>query len=425
MKRPTIKELDDLYKTNTSQYFKDIEGLRINDVEYYNNTIKPYLDSKRKNKNIKSFAIIGVTIFALFMCGIIGSLTKKESKTKTESPTKTTESSQSKDTTKNLTQQTTNVSAGNSKMPSLENDFLEKRYSFMGKYNSTKEQNKQADIYKETANYTSGFFRDNSYRIKDWYGVIKRIEIRDFSDREQDYAQVYVELIKNNLKVEILSEGTYAGKEDLKKNAIKKGSKIYNRLLHLKAGDEVMFSAIVFPDAKKGIKEISITESGYIDNPEFFVKFINLYKVGSSNTQAEMESTEEIEKEQNKIKAVNPDEGWFSDIQYDGKTIKGVYKAENYLFGGSKTEVRVTCGNICQLAQENPEAEKISLKFTIDVTDKYGKSKTKFLSNTPLVFTNLKELRKYEQYGSHWEGTSYWSKIISYFNSSGYSLKLD
>ena len=425
MERPTIKELDDLYKTNTAQYFKDIERLRVNDIEYYNNTIKPYLDSKRKNKNIKIFAIIGVTIFALFMCGIIGSLTKKNSKTKIDSPTKTTENSQQKDSTKSITQQTTNVSAGNSKMPSLENDFIEKRYSFTGQYKATKEQSRQSDIYKETVNYTSGFFRDNSYRVTDWYGIIKRIDIKDFNDKEKDYAQVYVELIKNNFKVGILSEGTSASKEDLKKFAIKKGSKIYNRLLQLKAGDEVMFSAIVFPDAKKGIKEISITESGYIDNPEFFVKFINLYKIGSSDTQAEMESTDEIEKEQNKIKAVNPAEGWFSDIEYEGKTLKGIFKAENYLFGGSKTEVRVTCGNICQLAQENPEAEKISLKFTIDVTDKYGKSKTKFLSNTPLVFTNLKELRKYEQYGSHWEGTSYWSKITSYFNSSGYSLKLN
>lgn len=149
MNRLTIKELDDLYKTNTSQYFKDIERLRVNDIEYYNNTIKPYLDSKRRNKNIKIFAIIGVTIFALIMCGIIGNLTKKEPKTKTESTTKTNESTQSKDTTKNLTQQTqtTNVSAGNSKMPSLENDFVEKRYSFMEQYKATKEQSRQADIY--------------------------------------------------------------------------------------------------------------------------------------------------------------------------------------------------------------------------------------------------------------------------------------
>jgi uncharacterized membrane protein YqaE (UPF0057 family) len=131
-----------------------------------------------------------------------------------------------------------------------ERDRLNKLYKV-----DSKEEDK---IFDKTVLFTSSYFKDKNDRIENWHGIIK------FIDNSKN---ISLEILSDFHSFEIIYWASNYSNPELLKS-----------INGLKVGDAVIFSGYVIQDGKKGIKERSITDNGYMYNPEFQVNFVDIQK---------------------------------------------------------------------------------------------------------------------------------------------------
>jgi len=178
------------------------------------------------------------------------------------------------------------VSGQEDRCPPLQMEFESKRNEFNERYHAAPNEIQQSAIWVEANQWTTGFGQRCGMAVTDWHGQIHEIS----TDQGGDV--VFIK-ISSRMSGTLIIYGTYNdrvsddsvfGAADAKLKLNKalgreaptvplKGSRIYNQVSQLTEGDHVRFSATLLPHREKGIREISITESGSLQEPSFIVRF--------------------------------------------------------------------------------------------------------------------------------------------------------
>lgn len=153
-------------------------------------------------------------------------------------------------------------------MPSRQLEFEVIRLGLVDEYKAAKNEIKSNQIFEKANSDQSSYWGTEGYAIQDWHGKISSITLNN----------------KKPADVEIDSESgvTY------KQHNIPTNSGLYNQLLNLKEGDNVLFSG-EFSKVLKGNKgasyqEGSLTQYGSLYNPTYGVHFSQVYLVSSSTS---------------------------------------------------------------------------------------------------------------------------------------------
>mgnify|MGYP007063418202 CR=1 FL=1 len=159
----------------------------------------------------------------------------------------------------------------NFNVPENQKSFENMRKSQYEKYTSSKNDIKRSNAFNDANDLSKNFYEENNGKIKDFTGQITTIS----TDQGGDYLHITV---KSKLHGITISYKTFNNSfsDDQFNSLIKKGSDVYNKVAELEEGDYVYFSANMYKNKDRGIKEISMTERGSLSSPEFIVKFSDI-----------------------------------------------------------------------------------------------------------------------------------------------------
>lgn len=128
----------------------------------------------------------------------------------------------------------------------------------------------KSKVYRNQASYLKNYLKQGN--ISNWEGIIDKIETTEGGD----FACVYIKALNGRHITYRTWNNTLSDISD--NTMIALNSKVYKQLERLKEGDQVVFSGSFIPDKKKGFKEISLTESGFVTRPEFLILFQSISK---------------------------------------------------------------------------------------------------------------------------------------------------
>ena len=153
-------------------------------------------------------------------------------------------------------------------------EFEEKRSSFFELYDNAVNDIQRSGIWLETNDWTSDFSKQNNRQVKKWFAEVYSLS----TSQGGDYLSVTLVSEKFNIDIEYKTwSNRFSDSDD--NTMIRKGSDIYESFSSLKEGDIVCFSGRLIRDREKGIRESSLTEYGSLSNPEFVMKFTDVYVV--------------------------------------------------------------------------------------------------------------------------------------------------
>ncbi len=155
-----------------------------------------------------------------------------------------------------------------SNVPILQVEFEKARNVFYESYDNAPNEIKKSAIFIQSGQHTCEFEKKHGISFIDWIGVIDKITT-DQGGNEIEY-----------FKITSKSQGrtiSYIASD------IKKGSPLYNQIAEFKEGDNICFSFKFKEETssanEKGcFEELSITELGSLDEPEFGVSVSNIKK---------------------------------------------------------------------------------------------------------------------------------------------------
>jgi hypothetical protein len=155
----------------------------------------------------------------------------------------------------------------------LQSEFESKRDKFNREYHEAINEIKMSAVWVEANKWTKEFGDRVGWKIENWHGRILKISTNQGGDT------VAIGIASSVYGTRILYRTWDNFLSDIGDETIPtKGSKIYNQVAELKVGDTVHFSAELLRDSTKGIREISLTESGSLREPEFIVRFTDISK---------------------------------------------------------------------------------------------------------------------------------------------------
>jgi hypothetical protein len=152
-----------------------------------------------------------------------------------------------------------------SNTPQTQMEFETERDTYYKKYKEAKNDILKSRIYKETNEYSSRFAVRNNFVVKNWYGTVTNI----YSHHEGKFLSFEV---KSKLRDIIIAYSTLIKYTSDTKN-------LFDQISVLAEGDKVLFHFEFAPDAERGIKETSFSESGSLREPEFKGLFHNVKKL--------------------------------------------------------------------------------------------------------------------------------------------------
>lgn len=164
-----------------------------------------------------------------------------------------------------------NETAGNnSRIPPLDvaaqASFLSLNYQYFQQYQLAKNDIKKSSAFNSCNQERRNFLSPSDYRVVNWTGRIVNIQTNQGGEK----VHIKVESSFKNLIVAYLSQPTISFSDQA---LIRKGTKVYNQVAQLSEGQLVKFSGTFFESSSRGIKEISMTESGCLSAPEFLFEF--------------------------------------------------------------------------------------------------------------------------------------------------------
>lgn len=136
--------------------------------------------------------------------------------------------------------------------------FEQARSQFHEQYEDARNDIVAESTFKEANQWTHRFARGANYIFENWKGEITNIGSSDG---------------KASVSICSDSQGIDVEYHDF---SIATDSEIYLELVTIEEGDTVFFSGMLVPDDEKGIKEASFTQSGSLENPEFYVNILRL-----------------------------------------------------------------------------------------------------------------------------------------------------
>jgi hypothetical protein len=135
-------------------------------------------------------------------------------------------------------------------------------------YEEGKNEIQKSEAYNNCNIWRKRYLSENGNQIRNWAGIILNIS----TNQGGDVAWITIRAKSNDFTIDY--ETSNNGFSDIGIGSqIKKGSAVYRQIWELTEGDAVLFSGEFIKDEKRGIKEISMTEYGCINNPEFIVRF--------------------------------------------------------------------------------------------------------------------------------------------------------
>ncbi|MBI4546861.1 MAG: hypothetical protein HY707_02700 [Ignavibacteriae bacterium] len=142
---------------------------------------------------------------------------------------------------------------------------------FPRQYEKAKNEIQKSAIFNTCNKARRDFLIKGNYTVVDWIGTITNIK----TDQGGDFAHVEINSNLGGFKVTYMNESLYSIFET---TLLKKGTTIYNQVAELTVGQKVRFSGRFIPSEDRGVKEISLTEKGCVDAPEFILSFDEIRK---------------------------------------------------------------------------------------------------------------------------------------------------
>jgi hypothetical protein len=149
-------------------------------------------------------------------------------------------------------------------------EFEKNLIVFEETFNKAEGEIAKSKVYRNQASYLRNYLKQGN--ISNWEGIIDKIETTEGGD----FACVYIKALNGRYITYRTWNNTLSDSGD--NTMIALNSKVYKQLERLKEGDQVVFSGSFIPDNKKGFKEISLTESGFVTHPEFLIHFQSISK---------------------------------------------------------------------------------------------------------------------------------------------------
>ena len=138
--------------------------------------------------------------------------------------------------------------------------FHTKIKDFGSRYEDEANEMKKSKIARELRNYSKKFLK-----FSGWKGELEQIT----TDEGGEFVHIEITSTHNNKEI---SYQTFSF--SLTNFAeININSKVYKQLEELELNDKVIFSGNFFPDSNRGVVEASLTEEGWVTDPDFLVKF--------------------------------------------------------------------------------------------------------------------------------------------------------
>jgi len=151
--------------------------------------------------------------------------------------------------------------------------FESERAVFAKRYRDADTEMRKSAVFSEAAERAVAIFKPTQGTLSSWRGTLKEVTTDEGGAR----AFVVIESELSGLTVGYRTWNN-ALSDISDKTAIAKGSAVYKQLIDLKPGAAVIFSGRVIGDRIRGIKEVSLTESGAMRAPEFLLRFSSITK---------------------------------------------------------------------------------------------------------------------------------------------------
>lgn len=154
------------------------------------------------------------------------------------------------------------------KVFTVQDEFEKARNDFYNSYENAPNEIKKSAIFIQSRKHTCEFEKKHGRNFTDWIGEINGIS----TDQGGDEITSFI--------IESKSQGCTIYYKEF---GIKKGTQLYDQIAELKEGDRVFFSfkfneEPFSTNEKECYDELSITELGSLEEPEFDVSFSNIRK---------------------------------------------------------------------------------------------------------------------------------------------------
>lgn len=142
---------------------------------------------------------------------------------------------------------------------------------FKEKYNDAPNELKKSAVYREMVSFLKSYLQNG--KIVNWEGKLTKIG----TDEGGKNAYVVIDSEFNDKEIQY---GTCNNTlSDYGVNSmISLNSSVYRDIEKISEGDEVIFTAKFIADEKRGFNEQSLTEEGFITDPNFTLKFVSIKK---------------------------------------------------------------------------------------------------------------------------------------------------
>ena len=142
-----------------------------------------------------------------------------------------------------------------------QNELHEGLRAFPSAYRNAPNEIKKSDIFRQANDWKARYGQRINFTCKNWEGVISNIS----TTQGGGMASVSIRSDARGFRIYYKSGMQF-----------KKGTALYKVLESMTEGQKVAFSGAFKVDKQRGMKEMSFTEHGSLDEPEFFVQFTEI-----------------------------------------------------------------------------------------------------------------------------------------------------
>lgn len=145
-------------------------------------------------------------------------------------------------------------------------EFHSMQANFPRQYDAAKNEIQKSAVFNACNLARRDFLRKGGYVVIGWSGTIAEIR----TDQGGDVAHVEIKSNLRGFQVMYMNEPILS---IFPSTLLKKGTRVYNQVAELTVGQKVRFSGRFLPHPERGVWELSLTEKGCVDAPEFILAF--------------------------------------------------------------------------------------------------------------------------------------------------------
>jgi hypothetical protein len=159
-------------------------------------------------------------------------------------------------------------------------NFHRMRSTFRNEYKTKNNEIQKSDVFTDAENATLKFAENFDWTFKNWSGKISEITTNKGGDR------LFISVISDvgDQRIKYTVPSCVIGE-----CGIPKGDPVYQQVRNLEVGQSVLFSGKFSANEKGKVNELSVTEVGSIELPEYTVEFLNILPLAESNPPKQSE----------------------------------------------------------------------------------------------------------------------------------------